>query len=189
MRYRAMTPSRAAVRRSENPRKRGLRGSSLEPTGGVPEKNAAQLRFRMLKAQFIRAGSHNHDNVGAWLQLCTMQSKKFADETLCPIPLNSTPDLATRRNSEACLAGRTGALEHQEMPARLAASSALDPKEILARADATRPCQPKVRATGARVSGASSLPGACDPSHDASSAPDGHPAWPCEHENHDGGAA
>jgi len=53
----------------------------------------------MLKAQFIRAGSHDHDNVGAWLQLCTMQSKKFADESLCPIPLNSAPDLATRRDS------------------------------------------------------------------------------------------
>jgi hypothetical protein len=109
----------------------------------------------MLKAQSVRAGSHDHDNVGAWLQLCTMQSKKFSDESLCPIPLDSTPNLATRRDSKAGLAGRTGALEHQEMPARLAASSALDPKEILARADATRPCQPEVRATGARLSGAS----------------------------------
>lgn len=183
-----MTPSRAAERRSENPRKKGFKSSGVEPTVGFPEKYAAQFQFRMLKAQSVRTGSHDHDNVGAWLQLCTMQSKKFPDESLCPIPLNSTPDLATRRDSEAGLAGRTGALEHQEMPARLAASSALDPKKILARADATRPCQPEVRATGARLWGASLLPDVCDPSHDASSAPGGHRGWPCERENHDGDA-
>jgi hypothetical protein len=129
--------------------------SGLEAADGVPEKNAAQLRFRMLKAQFFRAGPHDHHDVGAWLQLCTMQSKKFSHEPLRPISLNGTPDLSTRRDSEACLAGRAGALEHQEMPARLATSSALDPKEILALSDAARPCEPKVRATGARVSGAS----------------------------------
>jgi hypothetical protein len=129
--------------------------SGLESADGVPEKNAAQLRFRMLKAQFFRAGPHDHDDVGAWLQLCTMQSKKFSHEPLCPIPLDGAPDLATRRDSEACLAGRAGALEHQEMPARLATSSTLDSKEIPAFPDAARPCEPKVRATGARVSGAS----------------------------------
>jgi len=119
--------------------------SGSGPVGDVLEKDAAQLRFRMLKAQFVRAGSHDHHDVGAWLQLCTMHSKKFSDEPLCPIALDSSPDLATRRDSEAGLAGRTGALEHQEMPARLAASCALDSKEILARPDATRPCQPEVR--------------------------------------------
>jgi len=143
----------------------------------------------MLKAQSIRAGSYDHDNVGAWLQLCTMQSKKFTDETLCPIPLYSTPDLATRRDSEAGLAGRTGALEHQEMPARLAAPSALDPKEILARSDATRPCQPKVRTTGVRAWAASQRSDTCDPWRDASSAPACHPAWPYVLENHGGDAA
>ena len=142
----------------------------------------------MLKAQSVRADSHDHDDVGAWLQLCTMQSKKFADEPLCPIPLDSAPDLATRRDSQAGLAGRAGALEHQEMPARLAASSTLNPKKILARADAARPCKPTIRATGARAWAAWSPSDACDPSPDASSAPDGHPVWPCEHGSHDGGA-
>jgi hypothetical protein len=84
-----------------------------------------------------------------------MQSKKFTNEPFRPIPLDSAPDLATRRNSEASLAGRARGLEHQEMPARLATSSALDSKEIPALSDAARPCEPKVRATGARVSGAS----------------------------------
>ena len=122
----------------------------------------------MLKAQFFRACSHDHDDVGAWLQLCTMQSKNFTHEPFRPIPLNGSPDLATRRDSEACLAGRTGALEHQEMPTRLAASSALDPKELLARADATRPCEPKIRATDAQLSGASLRRDDDGPSHDAS---------------------
>ena len=116
-----------------------------DPAAGVPEKNAAQLRFRMLKAQFVRAGPHDHDDVGAWLQLCTMQSKKFSHEPLCPIPLDGAPDLSTRRDSEACLAGLAGTLEHQKVSARLAMSSALDSKEIPAPADTARPCQPKVR--------------------------------------------
>jgi hypothetical protein len=119
--------------------------SGLEAAEGVPEKNAAQLRFRMLKAQFFRAGSHDDDDVGAWLQLCTMQSKKFTNEPFRPIPLDSAPDLATRRNSEACLAGRARGLEHQEIPARLAAPATLDSKKIPARSDATRPCEPKIR--------------------------------------------
>jgi len=189
LRYRAMTSSRAAARRSEIPRRKAGRGSGLEPTGGFPKKNAAQLRFRMLKAQSVRAGPHDYDDVGAWLQLCTMQSKKLSDEAFCPVPLNSSPDLATRRNSEAGLAGRAGALEHQEMPTRLAASSALDSEEILARTDATRPCQSKIRPTCVRPWGASIRPDACDPWHDASSAPGGHPEWPCEHGNHGGDAA
>ena len=145
-----------------------LEGSLIELVAGVPEKNAAQLRFRMLKAQSVRAGPHDHNDVGAWLQLCTMQSKKFTDEPLCPIPLDSSPDLSTRRDSKACLAGRTGALEHQEMSARLAAPAALDPKEILARSDATRPCEPKVRATGVRAWAASRRSDAYDPLRDAS---------------------
>ena len=153
--YTAMIPSRATASRFSSPRRMAFGVSGLESADGVPEKNAAQLRFRMLKAQFFRAGSHDHDDVGAWLQLCTMQSKNFTHEPLRPISLDRTPDLATRRNSEAGLAGRAGALEHQEMPARLAASSALDSKEILALPDTARPCQPKIRLTGARVSGAS----------------------------------
>jgi hypothetical protein len=153
--YTAMIPSRATASMCSSARMMAFGVSGLESAGGVPEKNAAQLRFRMLKAQFFRAGPHDHDDVGAWLQLCTMQSKKFSHEPLCPIPLDGAPDLSTRRDSEACLAGRAGALEHQEMPARLATSSALDSKEIPALSDAARPCEPKVRATGARVSGAS----------------------------------
>lgn len=124
-----------------------LVGSSIELAAGVPEKNAAQLRLRMLKAQFVRAGPHDDDDIGTRLQLCTIQSKKFTDDPLRPIPLNSSPDLATRRNSEACLSGRSGALEHQEMSARLAAPATLDPKEILTRTHTARPCQPKVRTT------------------------------------------
>jgi hypothetical protein len=143
-----------AASKPEIPRKKALRGSGFGRAAGAAEKNAAQLRFRMLKAQSFRAGPHDHDDVGARLQLCTMQSKKFTDETLCPIALDSSPDLATRRNSEAGLAGRSGALEHQEMSARLAAPAALDPKEILTRTDTTRPCQPKVRTTGVRASAA-----------------------------------
>lgn len=139
-----MIPSRATARRCSGPRIVAVGVSGLEAADGVPEKNTAQLRFRMLKAQFFRAGSHDHNDVGAWLQLCTMQSKNFTHEPFRPIPLDRTPDLATRRNSQACLAGRTGALEHQEMPARLTASSTLDSKEILALTDAARPCQPKV---------------------------------------------
>jgi hypothetical protein len=181
-------PSRAAASSPEKPRNGALRDSGPEPADGVSEKNAAQLRFRMLKAQSVRARSHDHYDVGAWLQLCTMLSKKFSNETLCPIPLNSAPDLATRRDTEACLAGRARALEHQEMPARLAASSALDPKKIPARADATRPCQPKVRATGVRAWAASSRSDACDPSRDAVSAPACHPAWPYGLGSHDGDA-
>jgi hypothetical protein len=111
----------------------------------VPQKNAAQLRFRMPEAQFVRAGSHDHNDVGAWLQLCTMQSKNFSHEPLRPVSLDSIPDLSTRRDSEACLAGLAGTLEHQKMSARLAVSSALDSKEIPAPADTARPCEPKVR--------------------------------------------
>ena len=153
--YTVMIPSRATASRFSSPRRMAFGVSGLEAADGVPEKNAAQLRFRMLKAQFFRAGSHDHHDVGAWLQLCTMQSKKFSNEPLCPISLDGASDLSTRRDSEACLAGRTGALEHQEMPARFAASSALDSKKILALSDTARPCQPKIRLTGARVSGAS----------------------------------
>ena len=141
-------PSRDAARTSESALKKAPSGSILEPVrDDVPEKYAAQLRFRMLKAQFIRAGSHDHNDVGAWLQLCTMQSKNFTNEPFCPVPLDRSPNLATRRNSEAGLAGLPGALEHQKISARLAASSALDSKEILARSDTARPCQPQVRTT------------------------------------------
>ena len=182
-------PSKTAARRSEKPLKKALKNSVLAPMWDVPEKNAAQLRFRMLKAQFIRAGSHNYDNIGAWLQLCTMQSKKFANEPLRPIPLNSSPDLSTRRDSKARLAGRSGALEDQEMSARLAASSALDSKKLLARSDAARPCQPKIRTTDVRAWAASSRSNAYDPSPDGVLSPACHPGWPYVHENHGGVAA
>ncbi|HXC50752.1 MAG TPA: hypothetical protein VN634_07715 [Candidatus Limnocylindrales bacterium] len=101
----------------------------------------------MLKAQFVRAGSHDHNDVGAWLQLCTMQSKNFSHEPFRTVALDRSPDLATRRDSEAGLAGLSGTLEHQKMSARFAMPSALDPKVILARPDTARPCQPKIRTT------------------------------------------
>jgi hypothetical protein len=137
------------------------------PTGGVSEKNAGQFLFCMLEAQFVRAGSHDHHDVGARLQLRTVQTKKLANQTLRPIALDSTPDLAARRDAEAGLARRAGTLEHQEVLARLAASSALDPKEVPARTDAARPCQPKIRATSARAWAESLRSGACDPSRGA----------------------
>ena len=99
----------------------------------------------MLKAQSVRAGSHDHNDVGAWLQLCTMQSKNFTHEPLCTVALDRSADLATRRDSEAGLAGLAGTLEHQKMSARLAVSFTLDSKEIPALTDTARPCQPKVR--------------------------------------------
>ena len=154
-------PSRDAARTSpigplvgpvlEPALKKATVGSIPEPVLDVPEKNAAQLRFRMLKAQSVRAGSHDHNDVGAWLQLCTMQSKNFSHEPFRTVPLDRSPDLATRRDSEAGLAGPAGTLEHQKMSARLAVPCALDSKEILARSDTARPCQPKVRTTGAQV--------------------------------------
>jgi len=172
LRYRAITPSSVAARTSESARRRARSGSIPEPARwDVSEKNAAQLRFRMLKAQFVRAGSHDHHDVGAWLQLCTMQSKNFSHEPFCPVPLDRSPDLATRRNSEAGLTGLAGALEHQKMPARLAVSSALDSKEIPARSDAARPCQPKVRTTGARAWAESSPRRACVPWRDGAKGP------------------
>lgn len=154
-RYAARVPSNSPAKRLENLSKTERSGSRVARTGDVPEENAAQLCFRMLQAQSFRAGSHDHDNVGARLQLCTMQSKKLTNETLCPVSFYSTPDLSTRRNSKAGLAGRTGVLKDQEMAARFATSSALDPNEILTLSDAARPCEPTVRATRVRVWAAS----------------------------------
>ena len=144
-------PSSDAARTSDNAWKKAMVGSIPEPVRDVPEKNAAQLRFRMLKAQSVRAGSHDHYDVGAWLQLCTMQSKNFTNEPLCTVALDRSADLATRRDSEAGLAGLARTLEHEKMSARLAMSSTLDSKEIPALTDTARPCQPKVRTTVARV--------------------------------------
>jgi hypothetical protein len=144
-------PSRDASSTFENALKKAVSGSVREPALDVPEKNAAQLRFRMLKAQSVRAGSHDHNDVGAWLQLCTMQSKNFSHEPLRTVPLDRSPDLATRRDSEAGLAGLSGTLEHQKMAARFAVPPALDSKVILARTNTARPCQPKIRTTCARA--------------------------------------
>jgi hypothetical protein len=182
-----MMPSRNAAIAIWIALKKAPSGSG--PVGDVLQKDAAQLRFRMLKAQFVRAGSHDHHDVGAWLQLCTMQSKKFTHEPLRPVPLDRSADLATRRDSEACLAGRAGTLEHQKMAARPAVPSALDSKEILARPDAARPCQPTIRATCVRAWAASRRSVASCPWRGVSSAPACHQGWPYGHGNHDGVAA
>jgi hypothetical protein len=94
-----MKPRRTPVSSPDNARRKKPSNSAFLPVEGISEEYTAQFPCCIFEAQFFRAGSHDHYDVGAWLQLCTVQSKKFTNQTLRPVSLDSTPDLAARRDS------------------------------------------------------------------------------------------